>query len=74
MNDREVYLVTTDDEVYLGTVGEFTGNTLFTLDNRGMSPDAVISDMVSELAFGDYLPDFIIKKNFSIELRVPGTT
>ena len=72
MGDREVYLVSADDEIYLGRVREFIEGDFS--PGQGASVTAVISDWVSELAFSDYLPDFIIKQNFSIELRVSGVS
>lgn len=67
MNNREVYIVTDNDEIYLGTVGEIIGankrsNLRF---GQGMSIAAVISDFVNEIAYNDENDSRI----FTIELR-----
>lgn len=65
MNKHEVYIVTDDDEVYLGTVGEIIGTDRWVTDGagRGISLAAVFSDIVGAIAWHDG------PQTFKIELR-----
>ena len=68
MNNQEVYIVFGFDEIYLGTVGELTGVTGASSSKigQGISPTAMISDIVSEMISGDER-----RKILSLHIREP---
>lgn len=69
MNNQEVYIVSDDDEMYLGTVGELTGKDISSWKiGQGMSPAAAISDIVNGMISTGEID---VTKTFVIELRDP---
>lgn len=72
MNNREVYIITDDDEIYLGTVGKITGAGGLGDPKlgQGISAATAISDLVSGMAF----TEGNTSQAFTIELREPRKT
>lgn len=72
MNNREVYIVTDDNEIYLGTVGKIigAGGIGDPKLGQGISAAVAISDIVSGMAF----IEGTISQAFTIQLRQPGET
>lgn len=72
MNNQEVYIVTDDDEIYLGTVGKIigAGGIGDSKLGQGISAAVVISDIVSGMAF----TEGNTSQAFTIELREPRKT
>ena len=72
MNQHEVFLLSSSDEVFLGTVGEILGTGALGgyahMEARGMSLLAAFSDLINEIAFNDG------PQTFTIELREPGVS
>lgn len=71
MNNQEVYIVTDNDEIYLGTVGKITGiGGIGDLKlGQGISMAVVISDLVSKIIFDG---NDSLQETFTIQLRQPG--
>ncbi len=64
MNEQEVYLVSSIDETFIGTVGAI----LRTGDGEIRNTRNFFSDLVSEIAFGQNID---MSMPFTIELRDP---